>query len=78
VERRKAAVEVAAKHDDLSIALKFDNGQDLTYMWSAERPEGQGFRCPLHAWDTRKTHVVVRSGGGDLGRWFSEERNILA
>ncbi len=74
----KLSEEVAEKHDYLSIAVKFDNGQDLTYMWSAELPQGKGFRCPLPGWDTRETHVVVRSGGGDLGRWLSEERNILA
>ena len=74
----KVAEEVAAKHDYLSIAVKFDNGHDLTYMWSAELPEGKGFRCPLPGWDQRETHVVVRSGGGGLGRWLSEERNILA
>lgn len=74
----KAAEDIAAKHDYLSIAVKFDNGLDLTYMWSAELPQDKGFRCPLPGWDTRETHVVVRSGGGDLGRWLSEERNIIA
>ena len=74
----KVSEETAPKHDYLSIAVKFDNGQDLTYMWSAELPEGKGFRCPLPTWDVRETHVVVRSGGGDLGRWLSEERNVLA
>jgi len=74
----KVSEETAPKHDYLSIAVKFDNGQDLTYIWSAEMPEGKGFRCPLPTWDVRETHVVVRSGGKDLGRWLSEERHILA
>jgi hypothetical protein len=74
----KVSEETAPTHDYLSIAVKFDNGQDLTYMWSAEMPAGKGFRCPLPTWDVRETHVVVRSGEKDLGRWLREERNILA
>jgi hypothetical protein len=70
--------ETAPKHDYLSIAVKFDNGQDLTYMWSAEMPAGHGFRCPLPSWDVRETHVVVRSGKADLGRWLHEKRDVLA
>jgi hypothetical protein len=27
---------------------------------------------------TRETHVVVRSGTADLGRWVDEERHVLA
>ncbi|MSR01941.1 MAG: DUF3047 domain-containing protein [Gemmatimonadetes bacterium] len=37
---------------------------------------GTGFRCPLPGWDTRETHVVVRSGRHDLGRWLREDCNI--
>ncbi|MFN0181717.1 MAG: DUF3047 domain-containing protein [Gemmatimonadales bacterium] len=69
---------VAADHDYLSIAVKFDNGQDLTYMWSASLEPGTGFRCPLPGWDTRETHVVRRSGRKDLGQWLHEGRNIRA
>jgi hypothetical protein len=74
----KAAEDVAPHHDYLSIAVMFDNGQDLTYMWSAMLPPEKGFRCPLPGWDTRETHVVVRSDAKELGKWLSEERRVLA
>lgn len=69
---------VAAKHDYLSIAVKFENGKDLTYMWSSGLPAGTGFECPLPGWTGREWHVVVRSGETDLGKWLSEERDIQA
>ena len=72
------AEDVTPGHDYFSIAVKFDNGQDLTYMWSAVLPVEHGFRCPLRNWKDRETHVVVRSGQGDFGRWLAEERNVLA
>lgn len=63
-------------HDYLSIAVEFDNGQDITYFWSAELPIGQGFRCPIPTWTARETHVVIRSGTEGLGEWFDEERDV--
>ncbi len=74
----KAAETTAATHDYLSIAVKFENGQDLTYMWSAALPPETGFHCPLPTWKDRETHVVVRSGGQDLGKWLAERRPVLA
>lgn len=74
----QVAEELAQHHDYLSIAVKFDNGRDLTYMWSAALSEGTSFECPLPGWDGREWHVVVRSGEADLGKWLSEERNVLA
>lgn len=68
----------AANHDYISIAVKFDNGQDLTYMWSAVLPAGTGFHCPLPGWEHRETHVVIRSGEKDIGTWLAEERHVLA
>lgn len=68
----------AENHDYLSIAVKFDNGQDLTYMWSASLPVETGFRCPLPDWAKRETHVVIRSGQESLGQWLGEERAVLA
>jgi hypothetical protein len=65
-------------HDYLSIAVEFDNGQDLTYFWSAALPYETGFRCPLPTWQGRETHVVVRSGHDGLGRWCQEERPLYA
>ena len=74
----KFAETAAANHDYISIAVKFDNGQDLTYMWSVNLPPGTGFHCPLPGWEHRETHVVIRSGGANLGRWLKEKRPILA
>lgn len=63
-------------HDYLSIAVEFDNGQDLTYYWSSELPVDTVFKCPLPWWDKRETHWVVRSGAEGLGRWQSELRSL--
>jgi hypothetical protein len=67
-----------AAHDYLSIGVKFDDGQDLTYLWSQGLPEGKVFRCPLPRWTPIETHMVIRSGGADLGKWLVEERDIHA
>ncbi|MDD2869237.1 DUF3047 domain-containing protein [Neomegalonema sp.] len=63
-------------HDYLSIAVEYDDGQDLTYMWSAAIPQGTVFRCPLPGWNMIETHLVQRSGRADLGKWLSESRNL--
>ena len=63
-------------HDYLSIAVEFDDGQDITYMWSSSLPVGQVFRCPLPGWDAVETHVVQRSGLADLGKAFDERRDL--
>lgn len=68
----------AARHDYFSIAVKFENGKDLTYMWSAAMPEGTHFVCPLPDWNKIEWHAVVRSGETDLGKWLAEERDVLA
>ena len=65
-------------HDYLSIALEFDDGRDLTWHWSCALPEGLAYPCPLDHWRRRETHVVVRTGSRDLGRWVEEERPVLA
>jgi hypothetical protein len=70
--------QLAATHDYLSIAVEFDDGRDLTYMWSAGLPADHVFRCPLPWWCERETHWVVRSGSADLGRWCDEQRLIAA
>jgi Protein of unknown function (DUF3047) len=74
----KVAENEAAKHDYFSIAVKFENGKDLTYMWSAAMPEGTHFVCPLPDWNKIEWHAVVRSGETDLGKWLAEERDVLA
>ena len=65
-------------HDYLSVAVEFDDGQDLTWYWSCCLPEGFSFRCPLPHWRRRETHIVARSGTAGLGRWIDEERPVLA
>lgn len=65
-------------HDYLSIAVEFENGQDITWFWSRYLEIGQGFRCPLSWWDERETHVVLQTGTEGLGKWYSHKRNILA
>lgn len=64
-------------HDYLSIAVEFDNGRDLSYLWSSQLPAGRHFRCPLPTWQARETHWVVRSGSTELGRWLEESRNVF-
>lgn len=63
-------------HDYLSIAVEFDDGQDLTYYWSASLPVGMVYRCPLPTWKDKETHVVQRSGAAELGRWLDEDRDL--
>lgn len=72
------AEDTLPTHDYLSIAAGFDNGLDLTWMWSAALPAESHFRCPLPWWDQREFHLVARSGAADLARWLAEDRPILA
>lgn len=71
------AEDIQPTHDYLSIAVEFDNGQDLTYMWSGGLAPGTIFRCPLPWRDERETHWVLR-GPTDLGRWLDESRPLKA
>jgi len=66
----------AAFHDYLSIGVKFEDGQDLTYFWSAALPTGKVFRCPLSGWSAIESHMVVDSGAQRLGSWQEVERDI--
>jgi len=70
--------DTALTHDYLSVALEFDDGQDLTWYWSCCLPEGFSYRCPLPHWRRRETHIVARSGTAGLGRRIDEERPVLA
>lgn len=72
----KTGENAVPTHDYLSVAVEFDDGQDLTYFWSRDLPVGQTFRCPLPGWDKRETHHVVRSGSAGLGEWLSEGQDI--
>ncbi len=64
-------------HDYLSVAVEFENGQDITWLWSRFLAVEEGFRCPLTWWDEHETHVVLQSGTEGLGEWYSHKRNIL-
>lgn len=71
--------DLAVTHDYLSIAVEFENGRDLTYMWSAGLPRDHVFRCPLQGyWCHWETHWVLRSGNEGLGSWQTERRLIAA
>lgn len=72
------AEDRAQTHDYISIATEFDNGRDLTWIWSSTLAPETHFHCPVSAWTARETHFVVRSGSADLGRWCSEERHVHA
>ena len=63
-------------HDYLSVAVEFENGQDLTYLWSSSLPAGTAFRCPLSWWDNYETHMVLRSGPKGLREWFAEDQPV--
>lgn len=64
-------------HDYHSVALEFDNGQDLTWFWSRELAPGTKFRCPLPSWTKRETHIVLQSGEKGLGDWVTHRRPVL-
>jgi hypothetical protein len=64
-------------HDYLAVGLEFDDGRDLTWQWSCALPEGFAYPCPLEHWRHRETHIVVRSGASQLGRWVDDERTVL-
>ncbi len=70
------AEDSLATHDYLSLAVEFDNGQDLTYLWSAALEPERSFRCPVASWRQRETHIAIRSGREGLGRWIDEERDL--
>ena len=68
----------AATHDYISVATEFDNGRDLTWIWSCCLDVGTHFACPVKAWAQRETHYVVRSATDTLGKWYTEHRNVYA
>ncbi len=65
-------------HDYMSIALEFDNGQDITWLWSKHLAAGHTFTCPLPWWDQRETHIVLQQGEEQLGSWHSHSRPVAA
>lgn len=67
----------AATHDYMSIAVEFDNGRDITWMWSKDLAEDTHFECPLPEWIGREWHYVLQTGNDDLGNWYHHDRPIL-
>jgi hypothetical protein len=65
-------------HDYLSIATVFDSGRDVTWLWSAALAPERAFACPIRGWGDRETHVPVRCGSAELGRWRRESRDVWA
>ncbi len=70
------AEDLSLTHDYLAVAVEFDDGRDLTYMWSAGLPNNYVFSCPLSFWCDRETHWVIRTRGDKLGAWYDERRNL--
>ncbi len=70
------AEDSVANHDYLSVAVEFDNGKDLTYVWSSVLEPELSFTCPISSWRDRETHLVVRCGARQLGQWVNEERDV--
>jgi hypothetical protein len=74
----RLAEDELATHDYLSVAVEFDNGQDVSYIWSASLPVDTAFRCPIPFWwDKHETHIVCHSGNKELGCWVDGSRPIL-
>lgn len=75
----RRAEHIDLTHDYLSIAVEFDNGLDLTFMWSAALKPGTVFQCPLPWWSARETHWVLRALPEDpLGVWLDEDQPLLS
>ena len=70
--------DTVASHDYVSVAAEFDNGRDLTWIWSSALPVETWFDCPIKVWSRRETHCVVRSGGNQAMRWCEENRAVQA
>jgi len=67
-----------ATHDYTSVALEFDDGRDLTWLWSSTLPVDHHFGCPLPRWKGIETHMVARSGSERVGTWVDERRDVHA
>ncbi len=72
----KLPEDISLTHDYLSVAVEFDDGKDLTFMWSAGLPRDHVFACPLNFWCDRETHWVVRTPRDGLGAWRDESRSL--
>lgn len=66
----------ARYHDYISVAAEFDNGRDLTWIWSSQLNIDHYFDCPIKAWSDRETHYVIRKGIEQKKDWLHESRNL--
>lgn len=69
----RVAENSTRSHDYVSVALEFDDGRDLSWIWSSSLPPGVTFPCPVPAWSARETHRVLRSGLEACGQWLEED-----
>ena len=65
-------------HDYVSLALEFDNGRDLTWIWSRFLDRDHHFHCPVKDWTPRETHYVLRTKHDALNAWCYDKRNVYA
>lgn len=69
----RVAENSTRSHDYVSVALEFDDGRDLSWIWSSILAPGLTFPCPVPAWSARETHRVLRSGLAACGEWLDED-----
>lgn len=69
------AEDLTPFHQYASLAIGFDDGQDLSWYWSASMEADAHYRCPFPSFPG-ETHLVVRSGSADQGRWIGERRDV--
>ena len=70
--------DIKEKHHYIAASVIFDNGRNLSYIWSASLPKELSFQCPLDDWKDKETHVVVETGPVRLNQVLSYKRNIMA
>jgi len=73
-----AAEDIKEKHHYFAVSVIFDNGKNLSYIWSANLAKEYSFQCPLDDWKDKETHVVVESGPARLNQTLSYKRNLMA
>jgi hypothetical protein len=72
------AEDTQEKHHYFAVSVIFDNGKNLSYIWSAALPKEYSFQCPLEEWKDKETHVVVETGAAGFNHVLSYKRNIAA
>lgn len=61
----------------LQLLVAFRDGRVLSYIWDANAPEGTVVdRSIPWPFSIRIKVIVVQSGGNDLGKWITNERDI--